>query len=416
MTAASRLARERAWLTRRDGGTAAVRRWRMRRRLGGCLALMVLAYLLAAQSQTGWLYLVVALLGGAVPCGLLYPALAVRGLRAQARVLSPAGPLHEGQTLVVEVTLTNPTRLPRYWLVVADLSGLAAASDSVGRHFVACVPARAGAVMRWELLCARRGVYIVPSVSVTTMAPFGLARAEWPVAANALLSVTVYPRWWPLPDGAPPAGFPDGARVAQRQEGGDVSGARPYRPGDNLRWVHWRSTARHGQLIVREFEQTYAPTMTVVLDASTSPILPTPSPLFDVAVRLVASAIHWGLSKGYAVSLSAHGADPPAPVGPLTRRQANEYLARLWPGGAEVPGDLPSSLSPGAVLLVVLPRPRPDLLPALHSLQARGALLTVAYGVAGPDVPPAFAAALSSAGVRAVSFTQADLSVEAPLC
>ena len=305
MMAADRPATEHARSTRGSDGSVTGKSWRMRRRLAGSLALMVLAYLLAAQSQTGWLYLVVALLGGAVPCGLLYPALAVRGLRSQARLLSPGGPLHEGQSLVMEVTLINPTRLPRYWLEVADLSFLAAASDATNRRFVACVPAHGEAVLRWELICARRGVYTLPSVSVTTMAPFGLARAEWPVSSPAAFSVTIYPRWWPLPDGAPLAGHPEGTRPAQRQEGGDVSGARPYRTGDNLRWIHWRSTARHGQLIVREFEQTHAPTMTIMLDTSTSPVVPTPSLLFDVAVRLVASAVHWGLSTGYAVSLSA---------------------------------------------------------------------------------------------------------------
>src|SRR5207248_1279111 len=138
---------------------------------------------------------------------------------------------------------------------------------ATGGSRVPVLPAGASVTLAWTLRPRRRGVFQLPALRVSTCAPFGLARAAAPVAATPR-EVVVYPRWWALPHGEPGAFAGDGATPERRQaQGSDFFGTRPYRAGDSLRWVHWRSTARHGALVVREFEEPALPTLTVVLDS-----------------------------------------------------------------------------------------------------------------------------------------------------
>src|SRR5262249_47039615 len=48
--------------------------------------------------------------------------------------------------------------------------------------------------------------------------------------------------------------------------GNELFGVREYRPGDSLRRIHWRSSARHGELVVREYEPPGLQTLTIMVD------------------------------------------------------------------------------------------------------------------------------------------------------
>jgi hypothetical protein len=108
---------------------------------------------------------------------------------------------------------------------------------------------------------AKRGVYGSGTCELETGAPFGvlvMRRTETVVSP-----ITVYPRIydakaWRLRG---PAGWPAPSSV------GDVSSVRDYRPGDPLRHVHWRSVARRGQLMVRDFDREVSATTAIVADA-----------------------------------------------------------------------------------------------------------------------------------------------------
>ncbi len=116
---------------------------------------------------------------------------------------------------------------------------------------------------------ARRGHYAA-TLRVLSASPFGLIQAERRFSDQPPVVVlpacgTADPeglrRWLVRESGE------DGRarRVLRRitSEQAEVRGVRPYRPGDSLRLVHWRSTARRGQMMVREFDA--APALTLVL-------------------------------------------------------------------------------------------------------------------------------------------------------
>lgn len=95
----------------------------------------------------------------------------------------------------------------------------------------------------------RRGWMPLPRMQLSTTLPFGLFRAwSWITADQQVL---VYPR--PLRDVRPPAHSDD---HQHRITGGDeFAGLRDYHPGDPIRHVAWKASARHDHLMVREFER-----------------------------------------------------------------------------------------------------------------------------------------------------------------
>ncbi|HEU0277967.1 MAG TPA: DUF58 domain-containing protein [Rhodanobacteraceae bacterium] len=96
---------------------------------------------------------------------------------------------------------------------------------------------------------ARRGWMDVPRLRLSNTLPFGLFRAwSWITPAQRCL---VYPR--PLGTTRPPAQHDD---PAARERGGDeFAGLRDYRAGDAIRHIAWKASARHGDLLVREFDR-----------------------------------------------------------------------------------------------------------------------------------------------------------------
>lgn len=126
-----------------------------------------------------------------------------------------------------------------------------------------------------------------------------------------------------------------------------VRGVREYLPGDRLRQVHWRATARHGQLVVKESEETRAPLLHVVLDLGGG------GPAGEAAAGRAAWYGGEALRRGYQLVLttweSGTTVTAPAPS-PLT---LNRRLARAGPGPpTPVEGTGPRERVPGRVLLV----------------------------------------------------------------
>jgi uncharacterized protein (DUF58 family) len=91
----------------------------------------------------------------------------------------------------------------------------------------------------------------------------------------------------------------DTAQALPDRSGVDVHGIREWRSGDQARQVHWRSTARRGQLVVLEREAPHGGALTVLV------VGPASQPGFEQLVSMVASTGVAALADGYAVTLLA---------------------------------------------------------------------------------------------------------------
>ncbi len=160
----------------------------------------------------------------------------------------------------------------------------------------------------YELRSSHRGRFAVGPLWVTHGDPFGLVLAERSIAGTREISIT--PRVTILPGAGLKNASGDGVRhelnhfAAQRA---DELIAREYRTGDSLRRVHWRQTARRGELMVRQEERQGDPEAVLILDTSFAgrgeASGATSDAHFERMVELVASlGVHF-LSTGYQVTI-----------------------------------------------------------------------------------------------------------------
>ena len=153
-----------------------------------------------------------------------------------------------------------------------------------------------------------RGRYVVEDARVVVEDPFGLERLEVPLPGGA--AILVYPRLVELEGLFSDSGrvARDGARILlHRPAGFDIHSVREYEQGDSLRRVHWPSTAKRGQLMIRELEDAPRDEVSVLLDASCPSAGDPPQSSFDVQVRAAGSLLLAQVSRGKRALLAVTG-------------------------------------------------------------------------------------------------------------
>ncbi|WP_300010771.1 DUF58 domain-containing protein [Pseudonocardia sp.] len=175
---------------------------------------------------------------------------------------------------------------------------------------------RSGATLHYPLRPVQRGVHRIGPLAGRATDPLGLAEFERELAPAATL--TVLPRVVAL-RGVPQAlgageGTPGAALAHQGQGSSDVL-VRQYRQGDELRRVHWRSTARHDELMVRLEERPWRTGTTVLLDRRADAHRGRgPDAGIEFAISLVASIGAHLAGRGDPISVVAEDGTPIAEV------------------------------------------------------------------------------------------------------
>jgi uncharacterized protein (DUF58 family) len=146
--------------------------------------------------------------------------------------------------------------------------------------------------MRFSLRATRRGRHIIPPLGVGRTDPLGfLSTARVKCAERVVLA---YPRYYTLDELTLPAGrryHPGGISLASNLgDSIEFVGTRDYREGDPLRRIHWRSWARRGQPVVKEYHEEYFSRVALVLDTYL-PRRPRPGERasFEAAISVLAS-------------------------------------------------------------------------------------------------------------------------------
>jgi uncharacterized protein (DUF58 family) len=152
-----------------------------------------------------------------------------------------------------------------------------------------------------------RGRYEVEAVHALIADPFGLACSEVELPPGG--SLLVYPRLVELPGLFSESGAhaQDGRRLLLRRPSGfDLHSVREYERGESLRKVHWRTTARRGQLMVKELEDAPRDEIAIVLDADSATV----GESFDVQVRAAGSILRTHAARGRRAVLALNSARP----------------------------------------------------------------------------------------------------------
>lgn len=296
----------------------------------------------------------------ALPLVALLMVVARRPRLAATRQFAP-GVVSVGETAGVAVSVQNLASsrslaarwrdgLP--WRPFATPPGRLPALEGRSARF----GSRSRTTVGYDVVAPRRGVIMLGPLEVEVSDPFDLALATVTVGEAQPLIVT--PAVVPLSTGTLSAPGGDGeATVVQRRTTGDDDDAmtREYRAGDALRRVHWRATARHGDLMVRQEEQRSLPRARLVIDTLRQGY-PDATPderarvvdgdgesaAFEWAVRMLASAAVHLRRLGYAIEIEETGTPQLETVGRRRTWGDEELLVRLASMGLEDDAVLPA--------------------------------------------------------------------------
>ena len=317
---------------------------------GWTLAVIACAlYFFANQTQVGWLYVLAAIAAGVWLTALFVPRRMLHRLSLTRRINGVMAPteleLAVGRSVAIDLELSNAARLPTLQVRGIETCPFAPVTDRTLPFFASAVPSKGSTVLHYETLCARRGWFEFPPVTLTTRAPFGLFSARRDVIVPT--GVLVFPEYrelerFTLLDQTPSTEN----TFAHVGVGGEVVSVREYRPGDSRRHIHWRSTARAGRLIVKEFAQEAQPGLTIALDLRAASVIGSDeNTTLELAIKIAATLARYADRHDLPVTLATNSAGWPVPRGSLSWWATMNYLARVQGEGDEPFADCLQSLA-----------------------------------------------------------------------
>jgi uncharacterized protein (DUF58 family) len=221
---------------------------------------------------------------------------------------------------------------------------------------------------RFRVRCQARGAFRFGPMLLRMTDPFGMLTREERLAEKAVL--LVYPLVAPLERFGLPAQSPFGEHKAPRHLLDDplrIAGVRPYQHGDEPRRIHWKATARSGELQSKIYEPATQHTVAIFLDVRTyqRSLYGYDPQLVELAITTAASVANWALEQGFATGVYANSAlaapeiDDPLPGEPakaaageesqLAAHPEQSYAAAIGtPASGGRPPDAPTRSGGGA--------------------------------------------------------------------
>ncbi len=323
--------------------------------------------------QINLILLVAGLAAGPILASVVSSSAGLRRLRVTRRVppyVFADEPVHFDYTLENDRKRTAALAL----IVEDDLvpvdRTIAGSTSLAPRVFFSQVRALDRMRVRWQGPSPTRGKYLFRSLDLVTRSPFGLLeRRETITQPDQLI---VYPtvgqltRRWHLVQrqASETRRGQRHDRSAQQQE---YHGLREYRPGDSPRWIHWRTTARLGKPMVKEFEQQNEQDLAVLIDPwlPRSKVTPGQRDALEQVIRFAATVcLEICRHLGRRLLLGWTGPTPGVRQGPASVKLLHELLEQLAVMRPATEGSLaalldalpPASLRE-AILIIISTRP-----------------------------------------------------------
>jgi len=295
-----------------------------------------------------------------------------------AEVQRPKGPYTVGDSISETVILRSSGGTPKAWVEVED------ETDLPGVQFKQV--ASLGLMVtfdRFEMsgTVIRRGEYTVGPLVARTADPFSMFPQEIQFGGHE--TVLVYPKIVDIPDFASPSIHLVGdnsRRQRARVLSTDVASVREYEPGDSLGRIHWLSTARTGELMVKQFDQGSSSDMWVIFDQHTDSFAAIGDDTTDEMGATVAASVIDKYNQGFLpVGYAAHGSQSLvlAPGRSSHRReQIMRHIAASKPVGdvtiLELIADLERDFGQNTSLIVITSTSDGPWVAALGGLARRG--------------------------------------------
>ena len=220
--------------------------------------------LVAIQSGLNTVFLCLALVTGMLLCSTAVCGLTVRNLKVNRQA---EGRVFAGQSFPLRVSLQNPKR----WIPAVDLN--VSLEDEQqregGLRRVSRLQAGGSRDVTFPHEFERRGYHRLPGARVSSRFPLGLTEAS--LRFRRWREVLVLPRLGEVDIDALVRHHERASEWAgqarRKAQTGTFRALRPYRPGDSLWRIHWRTSARRDELYVKEYEEQTRERVLLVLDA-----------------------------------------------------------------------------------------------------------------------------------------------------
>jgi uncharacterized protein (DUF58 family) len=230
------------------------------------LALAAILFLTAWNRGIPLLYLMFSLLLATLLLGQLLPYLALGRIEVER---TAPGVAMVGDLVALGFFLRNPGLLPRFMVEVSDRFPCGDYGRTEPLLFIPYLTA--GGDLRQELrvACAVRGEFTLGPLQLASAFPLGIARRRRQLSKGSQ-QLLVYPATFAIAD------LPILPSSRTHREAGETIsiaggseeffGIREYRSGDSIRKVHWPSSARRNQLVVKEMEVRVCAQVTLLID------------------------------------------------------------------------------------------------------------------------------------------------------
>jgi uncharacterized protein (DUF58 family) len=342
----------------------------------------LVAWVLAAR--LGWREMAVVA-GACLLLLLLAAGFMIGSTRIAVRMSVEPPRVTAGDPVTGEIEVTNTARTP----LLPVMLELPVGDGGVGFDLPAMLPGSTHSEL-FVVPTERRGVIGVGPVTTARGDALGLFRRD--VTWTEVTEIFVHPRITPLE--------PLGAGIMRDLEGNTAENIsmsdlafhalREYAPGDDLRHVHWRSSAKHGQLLVRQFLDTRRSHLSAIVDQRPESYLSDDD--YEVAISVAASLLVRAILDGYdATFLSGEHA--------MTRgsgKSALDACSRAVPGQESVVSvaGRGARLAPDTSVAFLVTGPNTDFV----TLQRAAAQFPIEVGKVGLRVDSTSRASLRSAG------------------
>lgn len=275
----------------------------------------VVLFAVASNTQSGWQYIISSFLMALVIIGFIAPFLSLRNLSVAKSVPST---LYVGTDSTVELSVINHSQFRKTFFDIQDtplitradfefvvnrfdlrsffikkVQSLFVYKEFTSRLFLKTLPARKRVCFSYDFSPSKRGVFKTGAINLSSSSPLGLFSVS--KSFNSMAEIVVYPMVHDIRGGWI-------NRVAHRSVMSEFSysyiptsipgttrGLRGYVPGDSPRHIHWPTSAKTGNLLVREFEIESSGFVYIVLDSCSEY---ESEEYFELAVSAVASMLN----------------------------------------------------------------------------------------------------------------------------
>lgn len=343
-------------------------------------------YLIAGQTQIGWLYLFDAILWSLLLLSAILPWYSLRSLEVERQILLPpttlsqwqlGGPL-EDETVEVKLKIRNQGRLARYLIKIGEDCPFDEPGKRHKAFFISHLKPRSATTFTYTAACYRRGYYPLANITLQSSGPLGLIVQRRTFALP--LNLTIYPSYYQMESlPATEATWAETGHAIKSSAAAQFYGSREYQYGDPLKYIHWRHTARLGHFILKEFEEPSQGPVIVFFDTQRD-FGKEKETTLEYSIKIAASLAKLCTDSGRRLDIIT-GRKPLLNAG---WREGMDYLACLETNSKSALPEL--TIAPGQAVVAIVPAATTELAPTLTQLtnKAQGLVVVLLEGFA-PD-------------------------------